>query len=299
MPIKLNPEKIKGKRHSKGLAIKGIAERVKRRPKIRPISAFSRFLFLLRYGKCQSEALFILEEFLLFPCQNRPQFERTECEKWFENVGLNYEYVPVNLLKGEQRSSEFLKLNPLGYVPVIVDGDVVLADSLAILLYLDEKYPQHPLLPSDLRRKALICSLPEKNTTCWKIANIVASNLQPLQNLAILVTGFITAFNCHLEYINQNFGQEERVLWIKHHLGKGLAALEALLKDNAGRYAVGDEVYLADLFLAPQIYSAIRFKLDMTEFPILSRLNEAYSQLPAFQDAMPEKQPDAPSSITS
>ncbi|GMN22121.1 hypothetical protein TIFTF001_047376 [Ficus carica] len=69
--------------------------------------------------------------------------------------GLNYEYVPVNLLKGEQRSSEFLKLNPLGYVPVLVDGDVVLADSLAILLCLDEKYPQHPLLPSDLRRKAL------------------------------------------------------------------------------------------------------------------------------------------------
>lgn len=191
--------------------------------------------------------------------------------------GLNYEYVPVNLLKEEQRSSEFLKLNPLSYVPVLVDGDVVLADSLAILLYLDEKYPQHPLLPSDLRRKALNL----------QIANIVASNIQPFQNLAIL------------EYINQNFGQEESVLWIKHHLGKGLAALEALLKDNAGRNATGDEVFLADLFLAPQIYSAIRFKLDMTEFPILSRLNEAYSQLPAFQNAMPEKQPDAPSSITS
>ncbi|GMN20270.1 hypothetical protein TIFTF001_045310 [Ficus carica] len=136
--------------------------------------------------------------------------------------GLNYEYVPVNLLKEEQRSSEFLKLNPLSYVPVLVDGDVVLADSLAILLYLDEKYPQHPLLPSDLRRKALNL----------QIANIVASNIQPFQNLAIL------------EYINQNFGQEERVLWIKHHLGKGLAALEALLKDNAGRYATGDEVFL-------------------------------------------------------
>ncbi|KAJ0016599.1 hypothetical protein Pint_11411 [Pistacia integerrima] len=69
--------------------------------------------------------------------------------------GLDYEYTGVNLVKGEQNSPEFRKLNPLGYVPVLVDGDVLLSDSFAILLYLAEKYPQHPLLPSDLKTKAI------------------------------------------------------------------------------------------------------------------------------------------------
>ncbi|PON38503.1 S-crystallin [Parasponia andersonii] len=69
--------------------------------------------------------------------------------------GLKYEYIPVNIMKGEQHNPEFLKLNPIGYVPVLVDGDLVLSDSLAILLYLDEKYPQRPLLPTDLKGKAI------------------------------------------------------------------------------------------------------------------------------------------------
>ncbi|XP_024031075.1 glutathione S-transferase zeta class isoform X2 [Morus notabilis] len=150
--------------------------------------------------------------------------------------GLKYEYVPVNLLKGEQRSPEFLKLNPIGYVPVLVDGDMVLADSLAILLYLDEKYPQHPLLPSDLRRKAINL----------QAANIVSSSIQPLQNLDIM------------DYIKQKVGQAEIVPWVQYHVRKGFAALEELLKDQAGRYATGDEVFLADLFLAPQLHSAIK-----------------------------------------
>ncbi|EXC30770.1 Glutathione S-transferase zeta class [Morus notabilis] len=155
---------------------------------------------------------------------------------------LKYEYVPVNLLKGEQRSPEFLKLNPIGYVPVLVDGDMVLADSLAILLYLDEKYPQHPLLPSDLRRKAINL----------QAANIVSSSIQPLQNLDIM------------DYIKQKVGQAEIVPWVQYHVRKGFAALEELLKDQAGRYATGDEVFLADLFLAPQLHSAIkRFNLDV------------------------------------
>ncbi|EXC30769.1 Glutathione S-transferase zeta class [Morus notabilis] len=192
--------------------------------------------------------------------------------------GLKYEYVPVNLLKGEQRSPEFLKLNPIGYVPVLVDGDMVLSDSLAILLYLDEKYPQHPLLPSDLRRKAINL----------QVTNTISSGIQPLWNLGVM------------DCIKQKVGQEEIVPWVQCHVRKGFAALEELLKDHAGRYATGDEVFLVDLFLAPQLHSTIKmFNLDMTEFRLLSRLNEAYSQLPAFQDALPEKQPDAPSSSTA
>ncbi|ONI36506.1 hypothetical protein PRUPE_1G587700 [Prunus persica] len=165
--------------------------------------------------------------------------------------GLKYEYKAVNLLKGEQFSPEFTKLNPIGYVPVLVDGDIVVADSFAILI----------------------------------AANIVSSSIQPLQNLAIL------------KYIEEKVSPEEKLEWAKVHIGKGFAALEELLNNYAGRYATGDEVFLADLFLAPQLYAAIgRFHVDMTQFPLLARLHEAYSKIPEFLDALPENQPDAPSS---
>ncbi|RVX05831.1 Glutathione S-transferase zeta class [Vitis vinifera] len=112
-------------------------------------------------------------------------------------------------------------------------------------------------------------------------ANIVSANIQPFQNLVVL------------KYIEEKCGSGEELAWVKHHIEKGFAALEKLLKDHAGKYATGDEVFLADLFLAPQIHAALKwFKVDMTEFPLSLRLNDAYNELPAFQDAMKEKQPD-------
>ncbi|GLT44495.1 hypothetical protein SLA2020_183870 [Shorea laevis] len=192
--------------------------------------------------------------------------------------GLQYEYIPVNLVKGEQFSPEFTELNPIGYVPVLVDGDVVVSDSFAILMYLEEKYPEHPLLPSNLNKRAIN----------YQAANIVSSSIQPLQNLAVL------------KYIEEKVSADEKLSWATCHITKGFQALEKLLKDHAGRYATGDEVFLADLFLAPQIHGAIkRFNIDMVQFPLLSRLNDAYVELPPFQDAMPEKQPDAPPSVVS
>ncbi|XP_048334937.2 glutathione S-transferase zeta class isoform X3 [Ziziphus jujuba] len=190
--------------------------------------------------------------------------------------GLDYEYIP--LVEGQQYTPEFMKLNPISYVPVLVDGELVIADSLAIILYLNEKYPhQHPLLPTDLHKKAIN----------YQAASIVHSSIQPHQNQA--------------RYIEKEFGPDQKLPWLRYHIGKGFAALEKLLKDYAGRYATGDEVHLADIFLAPQLYAATkRFNIDMQDqFPLLSRLDEAYSQLPAFQVAIPEKQPDAPSSRTS
>ncbi|XP_068312663.1 glutathione S-transferase zeta class-like isoform X1 [Pyrus communis] len=187
--------------------------------------------------------------------------------------GLKYEYKA--LVKGEQFSPEFRKLNPMGYVPVLVDGDTVVADSFAILLYLEEKYPQHPLLPPDLQKKAIN----------YQAANIVSSSIQPLQNLTVL------------KYIEEKVRSVEKLEWVQFHIGKGFLALEELLNNHAGKYATGDEVYMADLFLAPQLCAAItRFQLDMTQFPLLARLHEAYNKIPAFLDALPEKQPDAPSS---
>ncbi|XP_068647914.1 glutathione S-transferase zeta class-like [Aristolochia californica] len=186
--------------------------------------------------------------------------------------GLKYEYKPVNLLKGEQFSPEFLELNPLGFVPVLVDGDTVVGDSLAILLYLEEKYPEHPLLPDDLKRRAINI----------QVANIVSSSIQPYQNLAIL------------KYIDEKLNSDETSAWLQYHIGKGFTALEKLLQDYAGKYATGDEVFLADVFLKPQIHAAIhRFKLDMSAYPLLLRLFKAYSEIPEFEAARPEVQPDA------
>ncbi|KAH7520879.1 hypothetical protein FEM48_Zijuj08G0192500 [Ziziphus jujuba var. spinosa] len=124
--------------------------------------------------------------------------------------GLDYEYIPINLVKGEQFSPEFRKLNPIGYVPVLVDGDVVISDSFAILLYLDEKYPQRPLLPTDIRKKAI--------------------NYQ--------------------KYIEEKVSPDEKLPWVQWHIGKGFESLEMLLKDYAGKYATGDDIFLQILSTA-------------------------------------------------
>ncbi|KAK1287883.1 hypothetical protein QJS10_CPB19g00329 [Acorus calamus] len=190
--------------------------------------------------------------------------------------GLDYEYKAVNLLKGEQFGPAFLKLNPIGYVPALVDGDIVVADSFAILLYLEEVYPQRPLLPQDLQKKAINL----------QAASIVCSSIQPLQNLTVL------------NFMEGKINSDDKIAWVQHHIRKGFAALEKLLEGCSGKYATGNEIYLADICLAPQIFAAAtRFQIDMpSEFPLLARLNEAYVELLEFQSALPDRQPDFPSS---
>ncbi|KAK7247295.1 hypothetical protein RIF29_42176 [Crotalaria pallida] len=190
---------------------------------------------------------------------------------------LTYRYIPVNLLKGHQSHPEFKKLNPVGYVPVLVDGPVVLADSFAIVMYLEDKYHEkHPLLPppnpDDLFLRALNL----------QVASVVASSIQPLQNLTLL------------NYIEDKLGSHEKLPWAQSVIRKGFSALEELLKDHAGKYATGDQLYLADVFLAPQLYAAFtKFNIHADEFPTLSRLYATYIEIPAFRDALPENQPDA------
>ncbi|KAF8711389.1 hypothetical protein HU200_029420 [Digitaria exilis] len=187
--------------------------------------------------------------------------------------GLEYEYKPVNLLANEQSDPEFERLNPIKYVPALVDGDTVIADSFAILLYLEDMYPQHPLLPQD----------PQKRALNIQIASIVGSSIQPLQN--------------YPNFIEEKLDSNETIKWTQHHINRGFTALEQLLKGCNTTYATGNEIQLADVFLEPQIYGGVkRFGIHMSIYPVLARLHEAYMEHPAFLAASPEKQPDAPSS---
>ncbi|KQJ99933.1 hypothetical protein BRADI_3g46100v3 [Brachypodium distachyon] len=113
--------------------------------------------------------------------------------------GVDYEYKAVNLLKGEQSDPEFIKLNPMKFVPALVDGDAVIGDSYAIALYLEDKYPERPLLPQDLKKKAL-------NN---QIASIVGSGIQPLHNLTLL------------RFIEQKVGTGESLPWTQQQINKG------------------------------------------------------------------------------
>ncbi|KAF2325648.1 hypothetical protein GH714_031856 [Hevea brasiliensis] len=118
-----------------------------------------------------------------------------------KDFGLSFDYVAVNMAKGEHLTAEYLKLNPLGYVPVLVDGDTIVFDSFAILMYLDDKYPQQPLLPHDLQKKAIN----------YQAANIVSSRIQPLQNQPML------------NFVEGKVGLDEKLAWAQYHIGKGFA----------------------------------------------------------------------------
>ncbi|XP_059139497.1 maleylacetoacetate isomerase-like [Physella acuta] len=182
---------------------------------------------------------------------------------------IKYEYKAVHLVKdgGQQYKEEYKKLNPMEQVPTLVIDGHTLSQSLPIIEYLNERTPDPPLLPKDLYGRAKVRALSE----------LVNSGIQPLQNLSVL------------EKIGD--GKEE---WAKFFIEKGLKALESFLQETAGKYCYGDSVTMADLFLVPQIYNAKRFKIDMAQFPIISRVHDALVELPAFKAADASRQPDTP-----
>jgi len=187
--------------------------------------------------------------------------------------GIPYEYKPLNISKGEHKSEEYKKISPLYYVPAVEVDGVHIADSMAIIMYFEEKFPdKRPLMPVDLVKRA----------TVRQVVFLIGTNIQPLQNLATL------------KMVEEIADADARLKWAIDHITIGFTALEQFLTTVAGKYSVGDELTLADVFLVPQIGSANRFKVDMTQFPIIDRIGKALLELPEVQASLPVNQPDAP-----
>ncbi|MFM4704247.1 maleylacetoacetate isomerase [Aeromonas bivalvium] len=187
--------------------------------------------------------------------------------------GLDYEFHPVNLRLGEQHEKGYHRINPQGLVPFLIDGDVQLGQSVAIMEYLDEAYPAYPLMPSAAQARARV----------RQIVNMIACDTHPLDNLRVL------------NYLEQALGvdQPRREAWYRHWIDETFRALEPLLMTTAGVYCVGNEVTLADCMLVPQVYNARRYQMSLEEYPTINRIVANCEQLQAFVRAAPERQPDA------
>lgn len=191
---------------------------------------------------------------------------------------LDYQYIPVHLVKngGEQQSDNYQNLNPSKLVPTFVDddADITLSQSLAIIEYLDEKYPQHTaLLPKHAQDRARVRML----------AQDMACDTQPIANLRVL-NKLKNDFNATDQQVKD---------WVQHWLIQGFTSLSSKLETRAGKFAYGFQVTMVDLCIVPQVYSALRFGVDMDAFPLIQKIYNNCMELEAFKQAAPENQIDA------
>lgn len=189
--------------------------------------------------------------------------------------GIAFTQSMHSLPRGEQRSAEYLALNPQGLIPAIESGQDVVTQSLAIIEYLDERHPGLPLLPKDAAGRATVRAM----------ALSIACDIHPLNNLRVL------------NYLRSEFGADEEAVtrWIRHWIGSGFDALEMQVKRTSGdgRFCFGDSPTLADACLVPQMYNARRFGCDLSTYPSLVAIDTHCRSLAPFAKAAPEAQPDA------
>jgi maleylacetoacetate isomerase len=184
--------------------------------------------------------------------------------------GVEYEQRPVNLLDGDQRSDDYRALNPQGFVPMLAIDGLKLTQSLAIINYLEQKFPVPPLMSVS----------PEDQAHVRALALTIACDIHPLNNLRVL------------KYLGSELGadQQARDDWYRHWVAEGFAALEALAAPRAGDYLFGDSPSLADVCLVPQMFNARRFDVPLDAYPTLVRADANANRLEAFAAAHPERQ---------
>jgi len=189
---------------------------------------------------------------------------------------IDYEYRPIHLVKdgGEQRKEDYLSLNPKGEVPYFIDDGLKLSQSMAILNYIDEKWPSNPLFPKDRGLRS----------RCIQLSEVINSGIQPLQNLRVMQE-VVKRFNC---------SDQEKKDWSSFWIEEGLSVLEKELGVFRGAFSMGDVLTCVDLYLIPQIYNAKRFGIDLNRFPRLAEIYEACLKLDPFIKADPKNQPDSP-----
>ncbi|XP_074605056.1 putative maleylacetoacetate isomerase 2 [Brevipalpus obovatus] len=190
---------------------------------------------------------------------------------------IPFEYKAVSLIKdgGEQHSSQYRQVNPFGFVPALVitdnDGKThTLFESMAIIDYLEQKYPQNSIYPKDLIDRA----------SSLAIAESITSGIQPVQNLELLKM---------LEKMGI-----DKSKWSKDWITGKFQSLEKVLETTCGKYCIGNTISIADICLVPQVYNAQRFEVDMSKFPTITRIANELEKNEAFQKAHPSVQPDTP-----
>jgi maleylacetoacetate isomerase len=191
--------------------------------------------------------------------------------------GLEYALTPVNLAADEQLGASYAVRNPAQFVPCLVYEGVSYVESVAIIEFLDERHPAPPLYPADAQARARVRALVER----------VNSGIQPLQNRSVI------------NHVSAD--PTERGKWLAHFVGRGMESLEAALEMNAregvrGRHAFGETVTAADVFVVPQVASALRFGIEVQGLRRVFAAYEAAMEIDAFRQAAPENQPDAPRS---
>ena len=188
--------------------------------------------------------------------------------------GLEYEYLPVDLLKAEQKSSDYMALNPQGLIPAMeLPNGETLGQSVALLEWMEETYPEPALLPSDPFERARVRS----------VVNNIVCDIHPICNIAVT------------NYLKEHHGADTDgiIAWYTTWMHRGFQAVEQVLASNHASYCFGEEPGLADVCLVPQVYNARRFDIDLQGFPNILGVVDNCNELPAFRDAMPEQQPDS------
>ena len=184
--------------------------------------------------------------------------------------GVDHEKRMVNLVESAQRGAAYREINPQGLVPTLEIDDQLLTQSLAIIVYLDQRFPDPPLMPRNSIDQAQVRAM----------ALSIACDIHPLNNLRVL------------KYLQDTLGasEDDKNEWYRHWVAEGLTGLEAMAAPRAGRFLFGDEVTLADICLVPQMYNARRFDVPLDEYPTLLRADENARELEPFAAAHPDNQ---------